>query len=111
MEVEIATENFVGTLAAEHHLDTHRLDDSCQQVHRRRGADGSDIVGFDEIDDVTNSIQSILNGVVDFVVNGADMVGHHLGLGQVGGSLQTDGKGVQTRPISFGLRIVLDAML
>ncbi len=39
------------------------------------------------------------------------MVGHHLGLSQIGSTSQTYGKGVQTGPICLGLRIVLDAML
>ena len=34
VEVQVATENLVGTFAAEYHLDTHRLDDTRQQIHR-----------------------------------------------------------------------------
>ena len=111
MEIEVATENLVGTLATEYHLDTHRLDDPCQQVHGRGGADGGDVVGLDVIDDVADGIESLLDGIVDFVVNGADMVGHESRLCQVGGSLQSYGKGVQTGPPGLALRVVLNAVL
>ena len=103
MEIEVTTENLVGTLTTEHHLDTHRLDDTSQQVHRRRGTNGGDVVGFNEIDDVTDGIETFLNGIVDFVVHSTDMVGYHLGLGKIGSALQTYGKRVQTRPIGLGL--------
>ena len=111
VEIQIATENLVGTLTAEYHLDTHRLDDTGQQIHGRGGTDGGDVVGLDIVDDIANGVKTFLNGVVDFVVHGTDVVGHQLGLGQVGSTLQTNGKGVQTGPIGFGLRVILDAVL
>ena len=48
------------------------------------------IVGtsLDEIDDVADGIETFLDGIVDLVVNGADMVGHELRLGQVGRAFQ-----------------------
>ena len=39
------------------------------------------------------------------------MVGHELRLGQVGRTLQTHGKRVQTGPVGLGLRVVLDTHL
>ncbi len=111
MEVEITTKDLIGTLAREYHLDTHRLDDTSQQIHRRRGAEGGDIVGFDEIDDVAYGVETFLDGVVDFVVDGANMVGHEFGLCQIWRTLQSYGKGVQTGPVGFRLGIVLDTHL
>ena len=111
VEVEIAAEDLVGTLAREHHFDSHRLDDASQQVHGRRSTHGGDIVGFDEIDDVADGIKTFLNGIVDFVVNGADMVGYNLGFGEVGSTLQSYGKRVQTWPIGFGSGVVLNTHL
>ena len=45
------------------------------------------------------------------MVYGADMIGHQLGLRQVGGSLQTHGEGVETGPVGFRAGIVLDTHL
>ena len=103
VEIEVAAENLVGTFAAEHHLDTHRFDDACQQVHRCGGTDGGDIVGFNEIDDITDGVEPFLNGVVDLVVHGADMIGDEFGFCQVGGTFQSYGKRVQTRPVGTSL--------
>ena len=33
VEIEVTTEDLVGTLAREHHLDAHALDYSCQEIH------------------------------------------------------------------------------
>ena len=98
VEIEVAAENLVGTLAREHHLDAHRLDDARQQVHRRRGAYGRHVVGLDIIDHVAHGIQPFLYGVVDFVVYGADMVGDLACRRQVGRPFQPDGERVELRP-------------
>ena len=98
VEIEVAAENLVGTLAREHHLDAHRLDDARQQVHRRRGAYGCHVVGLDIIDHVAHGIQPLLYGVVDFVVYGADMVGDLACRRQVGRPFQSDGERVELRP-------------
>ena len=45
------------------------------------------------------------------MVYGSDMISHQLRLSEIGGTLQTDGKGVQTGPVSLGLGIVLDTHL
>ena len=39
------------------------------------------------------------------------MLGHHAGLGQIGRTLQADGKGMQAGPPGAALRVVLDAVL
>ena len=92
VEVEITAEHLVGTLAAQYHLDAHALDDAGQQVHRSGGAHGGHIIGFYVIDHVADGVESLLNGVVDFMMYGSDMIGHLAGLGQIGGSLQTHGE-------------------
>lgn len=84
VEVEVTAEYFISSFAAQYHLDTHALDNTCQQIHRGRGADGGDIVSFDVIDDIADGIQSFLNGVVDFVVDGSDKIGYFTCFGQVG---------------------------
>ena len=45
------------------------------------------------------------------MVNGTDVVGHQLGLGQIGCTLQSYGKRVQAGPVGFGFRVVLDTHL
>ena len=96
MEIEIASENLIGTLARQYHLDTHRLDDTRQQIHRSRGT-------------LTDGIKSLLDGIVDFMMHSTDMVGHHSGLRQVGSPFQSYSKGMQTGPICLGLRTILNA--
>ena len=94
VEIEVTTEYFVGSFTTQHHLDTHAADDACQQIHRGRGTYGRHVVGLDVVDHVTNSVQTLLNRIVDFVVNRSDIVGHLLGSSQVRRTLQTYGKRV-----------------
>jgi len=42
-------------------------------------------------------------------MDGADVFCHKACLRQVGGSLESYGKGVEARPIGFGARVVFDA--
>ena len=107
VEVEITSEYLVGTLARKHHLDTHAADDSRQEIHRGRSTHGGNIVGLDEIDDITDGIQAFLDGVVDFVMHGSDVLGHQSCLCQIRRTLQTHSEGVQTWPVCLGLATVL----
>ena len=86
--------DFVGALARKHHLDAHGFDDARQQVHRRRCPHGGHVVRLDEVDHVAQGVQTLLNGIVDFVVHGADPVGHLAGRREVGGAFESDGEGV-----------------
>lgn len=88
VEVKVSAEHFIGSFAAQHHLDAHALDDACQKIHRRRGAHGGYVVGLDEINHIAHGVQPLLNGVVDFVVHGADVVCHLACLRQVGRTFQ-----------------------
>ena len=107
VEIEIASEHLVGTLARKHHLDTHASDDSRQEIHRGRSTHGGYIVGLDEIDDITDGIQSLLDGVVDFVVHGSDVLSNQSCFCQVRRTLQTNGEGMKSRPVSLGFATVL----
>ena len=98
VEVEITAEDFVGSLAGEHHLDAHGFDDASEEIHRSGGAHGRHIVGFDVSDDVVDGVQSFLDGVVNFVVNRSDVVGDFSCFGKVGCSFESDGEGVEARP-------------
>ena len=40
---------------------------------RGRGANGGDIVSLDVVNDVANSVQSFLDGIVDFMMHGSEM--------------------------------------
>lgn len=84
VEIEVTAEYFIGTFAAQYHLDAHALDDAGKQVHRGGGAHGGHVVGLDVVDDIAHGVQTFLNGVVDFVVYGTDMVGHFLALAKSG---------------------------
>ena len=106
VEVEVATEQLVGAFAGEHHLDPHRLDVAGHQVHGRGGADGGDVIGLEVIDDIPQGIQTLLHGEVDLVVNGAEVIGHLAGGGEIRRAFQADGEGVQLGPPGFALAIV-----
>lgn len=45
------------------------------------------------------------------MVNGTDMIGYEFGLGEIRGTLQTYGEGVQTGPVGPGLGVVFDTHL
>ena len=108
VEVEITSEHLVGSLTGKHHLDTHAADYSRQQIHRGRCTDGGHIVGFDKINDITDSIQTFLNGIVDFVMHSSDVFGNQTCLCQIRRTLQTNSEGVQTWPICLGLSPILN---
>ena len=61
------------------------------------------------IDDVAQGIQTLLHGEVDLVVDGAEVIGHLAGGGEIRRPFQPHGEGVQLRPPGFALAIVLDA--
>ena len=107
VEVEITSEYLIGTLARKYHLDTHASDDSRQEIHRGRSTYGGNIVGLDEVDDITDGIQSFLNGVVDFMMHGSDVLGYQSCLRQIRRTLQAHGKGVQAWPVCLGLATIL----
>ena len=92
MEVKISAENLVGALTAKHHLYAHAFYHAGQQIHWRGSANSGDIVGFNEIYHIADGIETFLDGIVDFVVHGAYMVGHFACLCQVGCPFQTNGK-------------------
>ena len=109
VEIEIAAEHFVSPFSAEDHLDSHTLDVPCQKEHGRRGADGSDIVGFRIVNHVAQRIESFLDGVIYLVVHRPYVVGHLLCLNQVGRAAQTYGERVQTGPPGGRKPVGLDA--
>ena len=109
VEVQVAAEHLVRALAGEHHLDAHGPDAARHQVHRRRRADGGDVVGLQVVDHVGQRVQPFLHGEVELVVHGADVLGHLAGRRQVRRALQPDGEGVQLRPPRFAAVVVLDA--
>lgn len=78
MEVQVAAKYFIRAFARQHHFDAHRFDFTRHQVHRRGGADGGHIIGFDVVDNITNGIKAFLHGEVNFMVHGAEVVSYFL---------------------------------
>ena len=111
VEIEITTEDLIGTFTGKHHLDAHRFDDTGQQVHRRRGTDGSHVISLDEVDDIAQGIKPFLDSIIDFMMYGAYVVGHKPGLCQVGRPFQSHGKRMETGPVGPCAGFVLDAHL
>ena len=98
VEIQITTKNFICSFSAKHHLDAHTLDDTSQQVHRCRSSNCRYIVSLNVINHIAKCIETFLNGIVNFMVYGTDEISHFTCLGQIGGSLQTNGKGMKLRP-------------
>ena len=92
VEVEVATEDLVGTLTTQNHLDTHGLDLTGEQVHGGRGTDSGDIVGLEVVDHVREGIEAVLNSEGEGVVPGAEELGDLNGSGGIGGTGKTDGE-------------------
>ena len=111
VEVEIASENLVSPLTRQHHLDTHALDDTGKQVHRGAGPDGCHVVCLNEVNDITDSVKPLLNGVVNLVVYGTDVISNELRLCQVGCTLKSHGKGVEAWPPGLRLSVLLNSVL
>ena len=110
VEVQVAAEDLVAALAAQHHLHPHRLDPPRQQEHRRGRADGGDVVGLDVADHFRQRVQAFLEGVFEAMVHGAQRLRGDLRRRQVGRSLQADREAVQARPPGLGPVAILDAM-
>jgi hypothetical protein len=106
-EVEVSSVDLVGSLSGQNHLDSLSLDLSAQQVHGGRGTDGGDIVGLQVVDDVTKSVETLLKGEVELVVDGSEVVGDLLGGDSVGRSNKTDREGVEFGESSDGGVVVV----
>ena len=109
VEIQIAAEQLVRALAGKHHLDAHRADAACHQIHRSGGADRGDVVGFQVVDHVRQRVDAFLHGEMQFVVHGADVRGDFARSLQVGRISQADGKTMQLRPPGFGLAVFVHA--
>ncbi|GMR55181.1 hypothetical protein PMAYCL1PPCAC_25376 [Pristionchus mayeri] len=95
VEVEVAAEDLVGTLARKNNLDAHLPDVLRQQVHRSGGADRRHIVRLQMPHQLVDHRQSVLITEVDLVVLGADEVGHLARRHDIGAvRIHADGEGV-----------------
>lgn len=92
VEVKVATEDLVGTLTTQNHLDTHGLDLTGEQVHGSRGTNGGHIVGLEVVDHVREGIEAVLNSEGEGVVLGAEELGNLKGSRGIGGTGKTDGE-------------------
>ncbi len=110
MKVEITSENLIGTLSGEYHLDAYGLYHPRQEIHRCGGAYGSDVVGLYVVYDIAYGVESLLNSVVYLVVNSTYIIGNKTSLSEVGCALESYGKGVQSRPVGTCLGVVLDTL-
>ena len=90
VEVQVPSEDLVTALTTEHHLDAHSLDLAREQVHGRRGADGGDIVRLQVVDDIRQSVKTLVDGEGHDVMLGTQELGHLEGSLVVGRARQTD---------------------
>src|SRR5574344_393311 len=110
VKVQVASEYLVRTFTAEHHLDTHTLDDSRKQVHRRGGTDRGHIVGLYMVDYIADGIKALLDGIIDLVVDGTEVVRHLARLGEVRCSLEANGETVEARPPGYASTLVFHSV-
>ena len=111
VEIQIAAEQFIGSLAAQDHLDAHSLDLAGHEVHGGGGANRRHVIGFDVFDHVIESIQSLLNGEYQRVVNRPNMFRHFLSGSNIGAAFQSNAKAVHLRPPGFCVVFIIDALL
>ena len=107
VEIQVAAEEFIRALARQHHLHAHRLDPPRQQIHRRGGADGGDVVGLDMPDHLGQRIQPFPERVDEAVMHRAQRVGGDPGGGQIRRTVQPDRERVQPRPPRLAAVVVL----
>ena len=108
VEVQVAAEDLVGAFARQHHLDPQGADAARHQVHRRGGAHRGHVEGLQVMDHLGERVESFLHGELELVMDGADVVGHQPGGGQIRRSLQPDAEGMEAGPPCFGPVVVLD---
>ena len=93
VEVEVAREDLVRALPAQHHLAARGLEPPGQQEHGGGGAHGRDVEGLEVVDDVRDGVEALLGGEGEAVVAGADVLGHLLRSGYVRAALEADAEG------------------
>src|SRR5574344_301676 len=92
MEIQISAEYLMGTFTAQCHFYAHALDDTGKEVHWCRRSYSSHVISFYKIDDITYRVNAFLYSIVDLMMHGSDMVGHHTRLGEVGSTFQSYGE-------------------
>jgi hypothetical protein len=87
VEVEVASEELVGALAGDDHLDPEGLDLARHEEHGRARPDYGDVVRLCLVDHVLDGVDVVLNGEVELMVQGAQVLRHLLGRLEVRGPL------------------------
>ena len=111
VEIQIAAEQFIGSLTAQDHLDAHGLDLAGHEVHGSGGTNRRHVIGFDVFDHVIERIQSLLNGEYQWVVNRPNVLRYFLGCSNIGAAFQSNAEAVHLRPPGFSVVFVIDALL
>jgi hypothetical protein len=93
VEVEVAAELLVRTLAGQHHLHPHRFDFPREDEERGTGTDSRHVVRFQVVDDVLHCVNALLHCEVELVVLGAEHVGHFARVLKVGRVVEADREG------------------
>jgi hypothetical protein len=95
VEVEVASEELVGALAGDDHLDPEGLDLARHEEHGRARPDCGDVVRLRVVDHVLDGVDVVLNGEVELMVQGAQVLRHLPGRLEVRGTLQAHVEGVE----------------
>lgn len=99
----LTAQYLVATFTAQDHLDTHGLDLSAEEVHRRAGAHRRNVVSLKVVDHIWNRVEALLHSEGIFVVHSAQIVCRFPRRQEVGRVLQADGERVQLGPGRDGL--------
>ena len=92
VEIQVATEDLVRPFAGKHHLHTHGLYPTGEQVHRRRRTDRRHVIGFDMPDHLGQGVESFLKHVAETVMHGAERFGRNFSRSQIGRAFKSDRK-------------------
>jgi len=101
VELQLAAEYFIRTLAGQHELDVHACDAFSHELHGSAAAYGL-VLGLYVLDDVLHKHQALFHREVEFVVLGADEVSHFSASHQVCRLFQAHVEQLEAGPLALG---------
>ena len=108
MKIKITAKQFVRTFTTQNHLNTHRFDDTGKKIHWSRSTNSRNIISFNMINNIRQSIQSFLNSKMNLMVNRTNIISRFLSRNQIRTALETNSKTMKLRPPSRFLRITFN---
>lgn len=95
---QLTAQDFVAAFATKNHLHTHSFDLPAKKVHRGTCSHSRHIVGLEVVDDLLDSIQTLLYSESVLMVNCAEICSSFASGEQVWRVLEADAEGMQLWP-------------